>query len=100
MSMSKAYDDAITRATMVLMELGPKIDAKPGQPVLTPEEGTRFLNSQWEVYLYALAAGEWEEAATVTDFNNLLSLYLKILGYSVEFTDAGKYCVSATQKGN
>jgi hypothetical protein len=89
--MSEEYKRAMFTATVVLQELGPKLS---GNTSLTPQEGTRLLNAQWDVYLYAIAERDMQEAKDTAALVDLLSGYLKLSGYNVKFTVRDKYCVT------
>lgn len=88
-SRSSEFIQAILKASADLEELGPKIPLGK----LSPQEGQRLLTSNWQVYLYALADKDIEEAKEAAEFSNLITLYLETnYGYKVTFTN-GIYCV-------
>jgi len=87
---SAAYFLAVTTAVMYTEVLSPKIF---GGKRLTSTEGTMLLDVNWQMYLHALADGDFAWAAYTADFVELVESCLRIQGYIVELNSAGKYCV-------
>lgn len=77
-------------ATLTLDEIAPKIAARLP---LTPGECSRLLNTNWTVYLYAVADGELAEAKEAKSFDNTMLDYVKLHGYSVTFKN-NVYCIT------
>lgn len=96
---STAYFIAMVKATTYTEKLSPKIF---GRRPLTTAEGTRLLDVNWQMYLYAMIDGDFEWAKETAEFVELVEECLRLQGYIVELTSSGKYCVyrPPRQKGN